>query len=53
MAASMCSINSAGGVLGRVKIEDYTTEHIARVVALNLTQVVLFMREVIPGIRAQ
>ena len=41
-------INNAGGMLGRVKIEDYTAEHIQRVLALNCTQVALFMREVIP-----
>ena len=28
-------INNAGGMLGRVKIEDYTVEHINRVLALN------------------
>ena len=39
-------INNAGGMLGRVKIEDYTVEHIQRVLALNCTQVALFMREV-------
>ena len=38
-------INNAGGMLGRVKIEDYTVEHIHRVLALNCTQVALFMRE--------
>ena len=41
-------INNAGGMLGRVKIEDYTAEHIKRVLALNCTQVALFMREVVP-----
>ncbi len=46
-------INNAGGMLGRVKIEDYTVEHINRVLALNCTQVALFMREVIPGMRRQ
>jgi len=44
-------INNAGGMLGRVRIEDYTVEHIDRVLALNCTQVALFMREVIPGMR--
>ena len=44
-------INNAGGMLGRVKIEDYTVEHIDRVLALNCTQVALFMREVIPLMR--
>jgi 3-oxoacyl-[acyl-carrier protein] reductase len=46
-------INNAGGMLGRVKIEDYTVEHINRVLSLNCTQVALFMREVIPGMRRQ
>jgi 3-oxoacyl-[acyl-carrier protein] reductase len=46
-------INNAGGMLGRVKIEDYTVEHIDRVLSLNCTQVALFMREVIPGMRRQ
>ena len=46
-------INNAGGMLGRVRIEDYTSEQIGRVVALNVTQVALFMREVIPVMRRQ
>jgi 3-oxoacyl-[acyl-carrier protein] reductase len=46
-------INNAGGMLGRVKIEDYTVEHIQRVLALNCMQVALFMREVIPLMRQQ
>ena len=46
-------INNAGGMLGRIKIEDYTVEHINRVLALNCTQVALFMREVIPVMRRQ
>jgi 3-oxoacyl-[acyl-carrier protein] reductase len=46
-------INNAGGMLGRVKIEDYTVEHIDRVLALNVTQVALFMREVVPVMRKQ
>src|SRR5439155_22557675 len=46
-------IDNAGGMLGRVKIEDYTVEHIQRVLALNCTQVALFMREVIPLMRLQ
>jgi 3-oxoacyl-[acyl-carrier protein] reductase len=41
-------VNNAGGMLGRVKIEDYTVEHINRVLSLNCTQVALFMREAIP-----
>jgi len=46
-------INNAGGMLGRVRIEDYTVEHVNRVLALNCTQVAVFMREVIPGMRRQ
>ena len=46
-------INNAGGMLGRVKIEDFTLEHINRVLALNVTQVALFMREVVPVMRRQ
>jgi len=46
-------INNAGGMLGRVKIEDYTVEHINRVLSLNCTQIALFMREVLPGMRRQ
>ncbi|MFO1324132.1 MAG: SDR family oxidoreductase [Burkholderiales bacterium] len=46
-------INNAGGMLGRVKIEDYTVEHIDRVLALNCVSVALFMREVIPVMRRQ
>ena len=40
-------------MLGRIRIEDYTVEHINRVLTLNCTQVALFMREVIPGMRRQ
>ena len=46
-------INNAGGMLGRVPIENYTVAHINRVLALNCTQVALFMREVIPLMRRQ
>ena len=46
-------INNAGGMLGRIRIEDYTVEHVNRVLALNCTQVAVFMREVIPGMRRQ
>jgi 3-oxoacyl-[acyl-carrier protein] reductase len=46
-------INNAGGMLGRVKIEEFTVEHINRVLALNVTQVALFMREVVPVMRKQ
>jgi len=46
-------INNAGGMLGRVKIEDYTEDYLGRVLALNVTQVALFMHEVIPLMRRQ
>ena len=46
-------INNAGGLLGRLRIEDYTEEHIARVLALNVVQVTLFMKHVVPIMRAQ
>jgi len=46
-------VNNAGGMLGRVRIEDYTVDQINRVLALNVTQVALFMREVIPVMRRQ
>jgi len=46
-------VNNAGGMLGRVKLEDYTVEHINRVLSLNCTQVALFMREVVPIMRKQ
>jgi 3-oxoacyl-[acyl-carrier protein] reductase len=46
-------INNAGGMLGRIRIEDYTEEHITRVLALNVTQVTMFMRAVVPIMRAQ
>jgi 3-oxoacyl-[acyl-carrier protein] reductase len=46
-------INNAGGMIGRTKIEDYTEEYLGKVLALNVTQVALFMREVIPVMRKQ
>ena len=46
-------INNAGGMLGRIRIDEYSREHIDRVLALNVTQVALFMREVVPHMRAQ
>ena len=36
-----------------MKIEDYTALHINRVLALNCTQVALFMREAVPFMRRQ
>lgn len=46
-------INNAGGMLGRVRIEDYTSEHIGRVLALNVVQVAMFMHAVVPAMRRQ
>lgn len=46
-------INNAGGMLGRVRIEDYTVEHIQKVMMLNCTQIALFLREVVPVMRRQ
>ena len=46
-------VNNAGGMLGRIKIEENTVEHIDRVLALNVTQVALFMREAVPIMRRQ
>ena len=46
-------VNNAGGMLGRVRIEDYTSEQIGRVLSLNFTQVALFMREAMPVMRRQ
>ncbi len=46
-------INNAGGLVGRTRIEDYTEDYLARIIALNVTQVALFMREVIPVMRRQ
>jgi len=46
-------INNAGGLVGRTRIEDYSEAYVAQVLALNVTQVVLFMREVIPVMRRQ
>jgi 3-oxoacyl-[acyl-carrier protein] reductase len=46
-------IKNAGGLVGRTRIEDYTEEYIGKVLALNITHVALFMREVIPVMRRQ
>lgn len=46
-------INNAGGMIGRTKIEDYTEEYLGKVIALNVTQVALFMHEVVPVMRRQ
>jgi 3-oxoacyl-[acyl-carrier protein] reductase len=46
-------VNNAGGLVKRTKIEDYTPEYIDAVLRLNVVQVALFMREVIPLMRKQ
>jgi 3-oxoacyl-[acyl-carrier protein] reductase len=46
-------INNAGGMLGRRSIAEYTEAHLQAVLALNVTQVVLLVHEVVPIMRAQ
>src|SRR5215472_3978650 len=46
-------INNAGGLIKRTRIEDYSPEFLQEVIALNATQVAMFMREVIPIMRRQ
>ena len=46
-------INNAGGLVKRTRIEDYTEQFIDDVLKLNVTQVALFMRAVIPVMRRQ
>jgi 3-oxoacyl-[acyl-carrier protein] reductase len=46
-------INNAGGLVARTRIEEYTEEFLHKVIALNVIQVALFMREVIPVMRTQ
>lgn len=47
-------INNAGGMVGgRTRIEDYTEAYVQKVLALNCTQVAMFMHEVIPHMRRQ
>jgi len=46
-------INNAGGMIGRTKIEDYTDAYLQQVLALNVTQVAMFMHEVVPAMRRQ
>lgn len=46
-------INNAGGMLGRKTIAEYTEAHLQQVLALNVTQVVMFVHEVVPIMRAQ
>src|SRR4029453_6061121 len=46
-------VNNAGGMVGRVRIEDYSEAYLQQVLALNVVQVALFMHEVIPVMRRQ
>lgn len=46
-------VNNAGGMLGRRSIAEYSDEHLQDVLALNVTQVVQFVHEVVPVMRAQ
>jgi 3-oxoacyl-[acyl-carrier protein] reductase len=46
-------INNAGGLVARTKIEDYTEAFVERVLRLNALQVALFVRDVVPAMRAQ
>jgi len=46
-------VNNAGGMVGRVRIEDYSEDYLQQVLALNVVQVAMFMHEVIPVMRAQ
>lgn len=46
-------INNAGGLVARTRIEDYTEHYLQQVLALNVIQVALFMRAVIPVMRRQ
>jgi len=46
-------INNAGGLVKRTRIEDYSEEFLKQVIDLNVVQVAMFMREVIPIMRRQ
>jgi 3-oxoacyl-[acyl-carrier protein] reductase len=46
-------VNNAGGLVKRTRIEDYDEEFLHQVIALNVTQVALFMHDVIPVMRRQ
>lgn len=46
-------VNNAGGMVGRLRIEDYTGAYLQQVLALNVVQVALFIHEVVPLMRAQ
>lgn len=46
-------VNNAGGMLGRRAIGEYSETHLQAVLALNVTQVVMFVHQVVPIMRAQ
>jgi 3-oxoacyl-[acyl-carrier protein] reductase len=46
-------VNNAGGLVSRTPIKEYTDEYVAAVLALNVEQVVRFVREGVSHMRAQ
>lgn len=46
-------VNNAGGMVARAKVDEYTPEYLHQVLALNVIQVAMFMREVAPIMRKQ
>jgi 3-oxoacyl-[acyl-carrier protein] reductase len=46
-------VNNAGGLVKRTRIEDYTEAFIDEVLKLNVVQVALFLRHVVPIMRRQ
>ncbi len=46
-------INNAGGMLGRRSIGEYAEPHLQEVLALNVTQVVMMVHEVVPIMQRQ
>ncbi len=46
-------VNNAGGLVKRTPIQDYTDEYVDAVLALNVEQVVRFVRESVSHMRAQ
>jgi 3-oxoacyl-[acyl-carrier protein] reductase len=46
-------VNNAGGLVKRTPVKDYTDEYVDAVLALNVEQVVRFVREGVPHMRAQ
>lgn len=46
-------VNNAGGMLGRRAIGEYSEAHLQAVLALNVTQVVMFVHQVVPIMRRQ